>query len=171
MPVLLALLHQVDVVVRDAVMTNLAALFQLLKAFDRLLDGSVEVGPVDQQQVEEICIQPSQTALCTLDHVALRRIETDHGRRVVVVKANLGHQDNLVASIAQRFSQQFLGEIGAVTLGRVEQGDPTVDRHVDGLRGLIHVDVAVHVRAHLPGAEAHRRSHQVRVAKSSLFHF
>ena len=138
--------------------------------FHRLLDRRVVVGPVDQHQVDEIGVEPPQAVLGVLNDVALFRVAPNHLGRVVVIEPNLGHKDDVVAPIAQRLGQQLLGVIRAVDLGRVEQRDPAVDRHVHGAGRLIDVDVAVHRGAHLPRAEAHRRGHQVRVAESSLFH-
>ena len=151
--VLLALFHHVDVEVGDAVVADLAALLELLEAFHRLLDRGVVVGPVNQHQVDEISVESAQAALRVLDDVGLLRVAADHLGRVVVIEADLGDEHDLVAAIAQRFGEQFLGVVGAVDLSGVEEGDAAVDGHVDGAGGLIDIDVAVHRGAHLPGAE------------------
>lgn len=105
MSVLLALFHHVDIEVRDPVVANLAALLELLQTLHRFLDRRVMVGPVDQHEVDEVGVQPTQTVFRVLNDVGLLRIPARHFRCVVVVEADLGHEHDLVAAIAQRLGQ------------------------------------------------------------------
>src|SRR4051794_34842899 len=143
---------------------HLTGLDQLLDRAGDLLDGHLRVDPVLVEQVDGLGAQPAQR---TLDRGAdVLRPAGDAGLLTVLVKgeAELRRDDDAVADRLQRLADQLLVVERAVHLGRVEEGDATVDRRPEegdhllawrsGAEGLAHSHAAEAERGHLQGAGA-----------------
>ncbi len=70
------------------------------------------------------------------------------------VVAELRPDRDLVATAGKRLAQPRLPDTGAVGIGCVEEGDPTVDGVVDEATRLGGVDLAQPVETERPGAES-----------------
>ena len=64
-------------------------------------------------------------------------------RVIMVNETHFGHQDDVLASVAQAARQQFFGSIRTIDLGSVEEGDAVVDCHVHGADSFVDIDIAV----------------------------
>ena len=122
------------------------------------------VGPVDEQQVDAVRVHAAQTALGAAGDVAGSEL-----RPLILfwssnVKPTLVTRTTSCRRVAQRLGQNLLRVIGTIDLRRIEERDAVVDGALHGARRLLHVDVAVHGRAHLPGAKAQGRANEAGIA-------
>jgi len=95
--------------------------------------------------VIEVDVVDAQTAEAALDRAAHIGGRAVGDRRAVrlAVDAELGGDEGFVTAPFQRLAQQDFIGVGAVHLGRVEQGDAQVERAVDHRDGLGLVRCAV----------------------------
>ena len=87
----------------------------------------------------------------------------------LVADAELGRDDDVLSSAAERPRQCLLGDTHAVGFCGVEAGNAIVDRLRDGALELALVNLAVGA-ADLPTPESDRRDFQVGAPKPSVFH-
>ncbi|MNR10705.1 hypothetical protein D3C85_1269690 [compost metagenome] len=133
---------------RQAEEAHLALLHQFGHRPDRLLDRRIGVDAVLIIEVDVIDAEAAQAALDRAAHIGGRAV--GHSRAVrLAVDPELGGDESLVATPLQRLAHQDFIGVGAVHLGRVEQGDAQVECAVDHRNGLGLVGAAV------KGAHAH----------------
>ena len=86
-------------------------------------------------EVDVVGVEATQRVLARRAHVVGLRAEV----RVVDRHAELGRDDDLAASCAERYAEEDLGLGGAVDVGGVKEIDPRLDGAVDNSRraGLI----------------------------------
>ena len=127
---------------------------------------------VDAVQLEQVDALEAEAAQAELDLLAQVRRLAERGplARALAGQAGLGRDDHVVGVRVQRLAQQVLGDVGAVGVGGVEEGDPDLDgptqhgdrlgvvarRTPDALAGQLHRAVAEaydgQVAAELEGA-------------------
>ena len=157
-------------------MTDLAGCFHRLQRANRFFVRRLQIGPMDQHEIYIIGVQALEAAFGPFGDVGGGGIPPGDGRvandgRVVVEdEADFGHQNDILAPVAQAARQQLFRRERAIHFRGVEERDAVVDRHVHGAHRFVNVDFAVLRGAKLPSAEAYRRASQVRVAETSLFH-
>ena len=134
--------------------TDLALGHELAHGADRLLNRRVGVDAVLVVEVDVVDTQPEQRAVAGLAHVLGPAVDGAPGRIVRVTHdAELGGDDRLVAVPGQRLADEQLVGVRPVHVGGVEEGDPELERTVDGGGGLVVVDRPVEV-GHPHAAEA-----------------
>jgi len=84
--------------------------------------------------------------------------------------AELGGDDGVVATAAQRFAESPLALAQSVGVGGVEEGEATVEGDVDGVEEPLLRDIAPAVAAHRAAAEGEARDAQIGVAEEDGFH-
>ena len=153
--------------VGDADGSHLALVYQPIQRVHGLVEGGIDVGPVDEQHVQVVGAKVLQ-ALLHGGEDGHRPAVPAFGT-VGITHAALGDDDNVLAPAAQGFAQHHLRLASAVGRRGVETIDAQVDGPVHGgiQLGTGHVAIGA---AHLPAPEAERRNRHVSGSETSVFH-
>ncbi len=139
---------------RQAVAADLPLGDELRERADGVLDGRRGIHPVLVVDVDPVGAQAAQGALDGQPDVLGRAVESPLVAGGVADGAELGGDDGLVAAtgLGQRAPEQLLVRVGAVHLGRVEEGDAAVQGAEDRARA---VDVVL-TGSRVEGADPHQ---------------
>ena len=153
---------------RPKCLTLPAAISVLHRAGD-VLDRHVRVDAVLVEEVDDLDAQPLQRGVTRLADVLGTAV---HAGRLPVhdVEAELGGDHHPVAERLEGIAHDLLVGVGAVDLGRIEEGDAALHRRADERDAvLLPQRMAVaEVEAH--AAEADGRDFEAGFAKYALFH-
>ena len=144
------------------------ASIELLDRPGDLLDRDVGVDPVLVEEVDRLGPETGQRGLGHRPDVLGTAGKTDLPALVVDVEAELGGNHDLVAHGGQRLAHQFLVHERPVDLGRVEEGDPLLDRRPDQRHHLVVVACRSQAVAHAHAAQADGRDLQTAAAELTL---
>ena len=136
-------------------------------ALHRLLERRHPVGPVHEVDVDVVGAEVLQALVDRRDDALAAAVA--QVRLVAVVHAELGDDDRLVATLAERLAERAFGGAHAVALGGVEAVDAEVERAADGAHELRLLDVAV-AAADLPAAVADGRDLEAGPSERSMLH-
>ena len=137
---------------------DLALGHQLGHRPDRLLDRSVRIDAVQVVEIDVIHPQSGQAALDGSTHIGGRSVDLQRGAVGVVADAELGRDESLVPPVGQRLADLDLVGVRAVHLGRIEEGDPQLQRAMDHRRSMALVRRRAVERRHPHAAQADGRN-------------
>src|SRR5439155_249817 len=128
---------------REAEIADLTGAHQLRHRADRLLDRHAPVHAVLVVEVDVSHAESRERGVAGLAHVLRAAVHAHKGPVRFADVAELGGQDDALASVRDCLADEpFVGE-RAVDIGRVEEGDTEVDRAMDGGDRLGVIAVAV----------------------------
>ena len=166
-----ALVHQSGGEVGDADVADLALGLEVFHSPHRFVPGSVEVGPVDEVDVDVVGAEGLEAEVA-LGLDGLGASVADEGVGVVGLgdDAGLGNDDDVVPVALEGVAHEGFGGAEAVGDGGVEEGDAEVEGAADGGGGQVVVDGAVAGAAHGPAAEAESGNLGAGVAELAVLH-
>jgi hypothetical protein len=85
--------------------------------------GTLGVDPVLVEDVNVVSAQPAHRGVDDFPDMGGPTVEADGFTVLVDVEPEFGGHQNVVADRRQRFADELLVDVGAVSLGGVEQGD------------------------------------------------
>jgi hypothetical protein len=135
---------------------------------DRLLDRDVRVDAVLVVEVDVVGAEPGERAFDRPPHVLRGTVEPPRAVRHGPY-AELRRDRHLVAAAGNRTADQLLVRVRPVDLGGVEEGDPQLDRALNGRDRLRLVGLAVE-GGHAHAAEAESGDGKAFGAELTLFH-
>ena len=114
----------------QAEVAYLAGPYQLADGARDVLDRHVGVDPVLVEEVDRVGAQAAQGGVGDAPDLLGSAVESD-GLAVLDAPAELGGDHDLVADRGERFTDEFLVDVGAVDLGGVEERDAAFDGAAD----------------------------------------
>ena len=153
--------------IRDADVARLALAHDVVQRAKRLLEGCVQIGPMDQVDFHVIGAKVAQ-ALLDRSHDP-RAAAVAAVRRLGVADADLGHERDFCPPRPQRAAERLLGYAHTIRLGGVEAVDARIERAMNGPFELSRINRAVGA-TDFPAAKTDCGNVQVRTAKLAIFH-